>query len=162
MRGKGWTIDDGAFEYPVFYQNIVRMFESDPDDEWVQETLAWWHEYALSISTYVLLFTFYFFIFREIPDLPLSTAGPSKKPKLNKSGIKSRILDPIARSAAQRAARNGANARLPSPAPEEAPEESEATVVIVVSDNSIVAPQHPSTPRDVSVVRYFFSFIFYF
>ena len=155
-------IDDGAFEYPVFYQNIVRMFESDPDDEWVQETLAWWHEYALSISTYVILFTFYFFIFRQIPDLPLSTAGPSKKPKLNKSGIKGRILDPIARSAAQCAARNAANARLPSLAPEEAPEESEATVVIVVPNNSVVAPQRPSTPHDVSVVRYFFSFIFDF
>ena len=60
LWGKGWTIDDGAFEYPVFYQNIVRMFEMDPDDEWVQETLAWWHEYTLTFYTYVLLFTFFF------------------------------------------------------------------------------------------------------
>jgi hypothetical protein len=44
LRGKGWTIDDGAFEYGVFYQNIVTMLESDPDDEWAQETLAWWNE----------------------------------------------------------------------------------------------------------------------
>ena len=44
LHGKGWTIDDGAFEYGVFYQNIVRMFESDPDDEWVKETLDWWNE----------------------------------------------------------------------------------------------------------------------
>jgi hypothetical protein len=130
------------------------MFESDPDDEWVQETLAWWHEYALSLSTYVLLFTFYFSILRQIPDLPLSTAGPSKKPKLNKSGIEGRIMDPIARSAAQRAARNAA--RLPSPAPEEAPEERE---VIIVPDNSIDSPLRPSTPRDVSVTYFFFLLI---
>jgi len=44
LRGKGWTVDDGAFEYGVFYQNIVRMFESDPDDEWAKETLDWWNE----------------------------------------------------------------------------------------------------------------------
>ena len=129
----------------------------DPDDEWVQETLAWWHEYTLSFSTYVLLFTFYFFLFRQIPDLPLSTAGPSKKPKLNKSGIEGRIMDPIARSAAQRAARNAASARLPSPAADgEALEEREASVVIVVPDNFIVTPQRPSTPQDVSEVGFFF------
>lgn len=44
LRGKGWTIDDGAFEYGVFYQNIVKMFESDPDDDWAKETLLWWNE----------------------------------------------------------------------------------------------------------------------
>lgn len=44
LRGKGWTVDDGAFEYGVFYHNIVRMFESDPDDDWAKETLAWWNE----------------------------------------------------------------------------------------------------------------------
>ena len=44
LRGKGWTIDDGDFEYGVFYQNIVKMFESDPDDEWAKDTLEWWNE----------------------------------------------------------------------------------------------------------------------
>lgn len=79
---------------------------------------------------------------------PLSTAGPLKKPKLNKSGIEGRIMDPIARSVAQRAARNTASVCLPLPAPEEAPEErdSEASVVIVVPNNSIVTPLRPSTP----------------
>jgi hypothetical protein len=44
LWGRGWTIDDGTFEYAVFYQNIVRMFESNPDPEWVANTLAWWNE----------------------------------------------------------------------------------------------------------------------
>ena len=44
LRGKGWTLDDGAFEYGVFYQNIVRMFESDTEPEWAADTLAWWNE----------------------------------------------------------------------------------------------------------------------
>ena len=112
-----------------------------------------------NIFFYLCFIIVYFFLFllRQIPDLPLSTAGPSKKPKLNKSGIDGRIMDPIARSAAQRAARNAASARFPSPAAEEeAPEEREASVVIVVPDNFIVTPQRPSTPRDVSEVRFFF------
>jgi hypothetical protein len=66
-------------------------------------------------------------------------------------------MDPIARSAAQRAARNAA--RLPSPAQEEAPEEREASVVIIVPDNSIVSPLRPSTPHDVSVSYIFFLLI---
>ena len=44
LHGKGWTVDDGAFKYGVFYQNIVRMFESDPDDEWAKDTIDWWKE----------------------------------------------------------------------------------------------------------------------
>jgi hypothetical protein len=44
LRGLGWTTDDGAFEYEVFYQNIVRMFEDDAEDPWVKETLGWWNE----------------------------------------------------------------------------------------------------------------------
>ena len=37
-------MDDGAFEYGVFYHNIVRMFDSDDSDEWAQDTLEWWNE----------------------------------------------------------------------------------------------------------------------
>lgn len=44
LRGLGWTLDDASFEYPVFYQNIVSMFEDDPEDDWVKDTLAWWTE----------------------------------------------------------------------------------------------------------------------
>lgn len=46
LRGLGWGIDDGDFEYQVFYQNIVSMFEDNPEDDWVKETLAWWQEYG--------------------------------------------------------------------------------------------------------------------
>ncbi|KIM48500.1 hypothetical protein M413DRAFT_22983 [Hebeloma cylindrosporum] len=50
LRGRGWTLEDGAFEYGVFYQNIVRMFEDDHEDDWVKETLAWWQESAPSAA----------------------------------------------------------------------------------------------------------------
>lgn len=53
LRGLGWTIDDGSFEYPVFYQNIVSLFEDDPEDEWVKATLAWWNQYV-KISLFIL------------------------------------------------------------------------------------------------------------
>lgn len=44
LKGSGWVMDDGAFEYEVFYQNIVQMFEGDPKDPWVVDTLEWWNE----------------------------------------------------------------------------------------------------------------------
>jgi len=44
LQGKGWRLEDGLFEYIVFYHNIVKMFELDLDDEWVQDTLVWWHK----------------------------------------------------------------------------------------------------------------------
>lgn len=53
---------------------------------------------------------FDFGFFRQVPDLPHATAGPSKKHKKNKSGIEGRIMDPVARSAAQRAAKEARNA----------------------------------------------------
>jgi hypothetical protein len=45
---------------------------------------------------------------REIPDLPRTASGRSKKKKQNLSKIKGRIMDPVARSAAQRAAKKAA------------------------------------------------------
>ena len=111
------------------------------------------HNLYLLIFIVLLDLHFYLFKKRQIPDLPLATAGPSKKRKQNKSGIEGRIMDPIARSAAQRDARNAA--RLPSPAPEEAPDRREGSVVIVVLNSSIVSPPCPSTPRHDVSVSYF-------
>ncbi len=30
----------------TFYDSIVALFESYPDDEWALDTLAWWNEYV--------------------------------------------------------------------------------------------------------------------
>ena len=67
---------------------------------------------SLFFIYYVCQFATYFS--RQIPGLPRAAAGTSKKVKKNVSGINGRILDPIARSAAQRAARQIA---LPPPGP---------------------------------------------
>lgn len=40
----GWTEQDGAFDMATFYDSIVALFESYPDDEWALDTLAWWNE----------------------------------------------------------------------------------------------------------------------
>jgi hypothetical protein len=47
LRGSGWVLNDGAFEYSVFFQNIVTMFEETPgpEDAWVKETISWLNEY---------------------------------------------------------------------------------------------------------------------
>lgn len=42
LRGHGWSIQDGHFDYIHFYYNIVEMFETDPEDPWVVSTLKWW------------------------------------------------------------------------------------------------------------------------
>jgi hypothetical protein len=35
---------DEKFDNRTFFNNIVRIFETDPDDPWVIETLDWWNE----------------------------------------------------------------------------------------------------------------------
>ena len=39
-----WGSYDGVFDLEALYGTIVTMFESDPDDPWVVETLEWWNE----------------------------------------------------------------------------------------------------------------------
>lgn len=96
------------------------MFEDDPQDRWVKETLAWWNEYVLFCFPYYFSFTF--LMSRQIPGLPHPTAGAATKrrPKKNKSGIEDRIMDPIARRAAQRAAKLAAAQASPSAPPSRA------------------------------------------
>lgn len=36
-----WGVVDRAFDAEEFYYNIVELFELDPEDEWVVETLDW-------------------------------------------------------------------------------------------------------------------------
>lgn len=50
-------------------------------------------------------FSFTFFMTRQVPGLPNTTAARKKQAKKNKSGIDGRIMDPIARCTAQRAAK---------------------------------------------------------
>ncbi|KAK0489392.1 hypothetical protein IW261DRAFT_1290156, partial [Armillaria novae-zelandiae] len=40
-----WTEQDGTFNMATFYNSVVTMFESYPDDEWCLDTLAWWNKY---------------------------------------------------------------------------------------------------------------------
>ena len=59
-------------------------------------------------------------MFRQIPGLPRPAAGTARRMKKNKSGIADRIMDPLARRAAQRAAqlaRQGQDTRTPTPSP---------------------------------------------
>ncbi len=39
-----WGFIDNPFNYEAFYKNIVTLFEDDPEDQWVIETLEWWNE----------------------------------------------------------------------------------------------------------------------
>jgi hypothetical protein len=100
------------------------------------------------------------FFKRQVPDLPHATSGPSKKAKKNKSGIEGRIMDPLARSAAQRAAKEARNAARDASA---APEEWEASItddeIMDIEPEESSAPRlQPAPPPSEVSVRYFIFF----
>ncbi|KAG6851880.1 hypothetical protein C0991_005319 [Blastosporella zonata] len=39
---KKWCLDNGDYDVVDFFQSIVNVFERDPDDPWVIDTLEWW------------------------------------------------------------------------------------------------------------------------
>ena len=39
-----WGSSDNLFNVQLFYDAIVEMFERDPNDPWVVDTLEWWNE----------------------------------------------------------------------------------------------------------------------
>lgn len=41
---------DGDFNQQRFFENIMSLFEMDPKDSWVVETLAWWNKYVSLLS----------------------------------------------------------------------------------------------------------------
>jgi hypothetical protein len=44
-----WSRFDADFNHEAFFNNIILLFESDPDAPWVTETLEWWDRYVLWI-----------------------------------------------------------------------------------------------------------------
>ena len=49
-----WGSSDNLFNIQLFYDTIVEMFERDPKDSWVVDTLKWWNEY---VSNFMFSFT---------------------------------------------------------------------------------------------------------
>jgi hypothetical protein len=44
-----WRAADGLFDLEVFFNILVELFESDPDDPWCEETLEWWNTFVRPI-----------------------------------------------------------------------------------------------------------------
>ena len=40
-----WGEVDGNFNQKRFFESIIGVFEEDPEDEWVIDTLKWWDKY---------------------------------------------------------------------------------------------------------------------
>ena len=49
-----WGSSNNLFNIQLFYDAIVEMFERDPKDSWVVDTLEWWNEY---VSNFMFSFT---------------------------------------------------------------------------------------------------------
>lgn len=45
-----WKDDDDHFRYSDFYNEIINVFEDDPKDEKIIETLNFWNQYAIILS----------------------------------------------------------------------------------------------------------------
>ncbi|KAG6825294.1 hypothetical protein H0H92_004132, partial [Tricholoma furcatifolium] len=41
---EAWNSCDGPFDYEMFYFNMVAIFEDEPENPWVVETLKWWNQ----------------------------------------------------------------------------------------------------------------------
>ncbi|KAJ7189664.1 hypothetical protein GGX14DRAFT_580524 [Mycena pura] len=44
LSTKDWSRKDGAYDYVKMYRQVVALFEDDPEDEWVVETLEWYND----------------------------------------------------------------------------------------------------------------------
>ena len=44
-----WKSYDNLFSLQRFYDSIIALFEVDPQDPWVIDTLEWWDEYEFPI-----------------------------------------------------------------------------------------------------------------
>jgi len=63
-------------------------------------------------KSFLQLIMFDIYFSRQIPDLPHATTGTWRRPKMNYTGIKGWIMDPVARSATQSATKEAHNAAL--------------------------------------------------
>ncbi|KAJ7187596.1 hypothetical protein GGX14DRAFT_409066 [Mycena pura] len=48
LSGHNWCKRKDGYDYTVLFDNVVAMFEADPDDEWTTETLQWFNERVFS------------------------------------------------------------------------------------------------------------------
>lgn len=86
-------------------------------------------------------------MFRQIPGLPRPAAGTARRMKKNKSGIADRIMDPLARRAAQRAAqlaRQGQDTRTPTPSPSSRHPSPQLSVPSNVDQRPPLPPSSPA------------------
>ncbi|KAJ7486556.1 hypothetical protein FB451DRAFT_771356 [Mycena latifolia] len=43
-----WTVKDGAYNYEKLFNSVVELFENDPADPWVVDTLNWFQDGVFS------------------------------------------------------------------------------------------------------------------
>ncbi|KAJ7222346.1 hypothetical protein GGX14DRAFT_663311 [Mycena pura] len=48
LSGHNWCKRKDGYDYTALFDNVVTMFEADPDDEWTTETLQWFNERVFS------------------------------------------------------------------------------------------------------------------
>ncbi|KAJ7462487.1 hypothetical protein FB451DRAFT_1180780 [Mycena latifolia] len=54
ISASDWTSKEGSYNYEKMFDEVVHLFEDDPTDPWVVETLKWFQEYAPSTSRSVV------------------------------------------------------------------------------------------------------------
>ncbi|KAF9554102.1 hypothetical protein CPC08DRAFT_197915 [Agrocybe pediades] len=95
LRGLGWQLEDGAFEYEVFYQNIVTLLEGTEFQTLSAEEIEDWRTWRDELFEW----------FNGEINLPQPPGKKKTKKRKLVSIIEGRIIDPIKRHKAQQEAR---------------------------------------------------------
>ena len=96
-----WKSNDNLFSLQGFYDNIVALFERDPQDPWVIDTLQWWNGYVWFIYLIYRLI-----LYRQVPGLQQVVSKRKKRSSLLGNKIHSNPADRILAQRAQHAITN--------------------------------------------------------
>jgi hypothetical protein len=105
-----WKSNDNLFSLHGFYNNIVALFEQDPQDPWVIDTLEWWNGYVLFIYLIYRLI-----LHRQVPGLHKMVSKHKKRSSPLDNRIRSNPADRILEQRARHAVNITSNQEYQQP-----------------------------------------------
>lgn len=116
-----WKSYDNLFSLQRFYDSIVALFELDPQDPWVIDTLEWWDGYVLSPIYLIYRPNPRRFLGRQVPGLQQTASKHKKRPLLLNNITLSNPVDRIRAQRVQHAVSVTRNEENVDDQPEQAP-----------------------------------------
>ncbi|KAF9551568.1 hypothetical protein CPC08DRAFT_768683 [Agrocybe pediades] len=133
LRGLGWQLEDGAFEYEVYYQNIVTLLEGTEFNKLSPEEIASWKKWRDELFAWL----------NEEVNLPQRPGQKTTKKRKFVSTIDGRIVDPVKRHKAQMESRQAQSLLEPSDNSESNPVSTNSSVAN--TDSKAASTSSPAT-----------------